>query len=36
MTVEYGAVVAALVFLVMIRRSEVSTGVPRPAIQAQP
>jgi alpha-1,6-mannosyltransferase len=36
MTVEYGAVVAALVFLVMIRRSELSTGVPRPAIQAQP
>jgi hypothetical protein len=36
MTVEYGAVVAALVFLVTVRRCEVPTGVPRPAVQAQP
>ena len=35
MTVEYGAVVAAIVFLAIVRRSEVSAGLPRPAVQAQ-
>jgi hypothetical protein len=35
MTVEYGAVVAAIVFLAIVRRSGVSAGLPRPAVQAQ-
>jgi hypothetical protein len=35
MTVEYGAVVAAIAFLLMARRSEVSAGLPRPAMEAQ-
>ena len=35
MTVEYGAVVAAIVFLAVVRRSEVFAGLPRPAVQAQ-
>jgi alpha-1,6-mannosyltransferase len=35
MTLEYGAVVVAIVFLVIARRSAVSAALPRPAIEAQ-
>jgi hypothetical protein len=35
MTLEYGAVVTAIVLLAILRRSEVSAGLPRPVVQAQ-
>jgi hypothetical protein len=35
MTLEYGAVVTAIVLLAILRRSEVSARLPRPVVQAQ-